>query len=143
MFHKGDWDRFTDPVIINRQDPESRLAQIADTCLLPISDAKQMDLVTTDANVTSEVKILHTPGHTPGSVSVLVESGGESVIFIGDVAHLCVQLTEYDWSPLGDVDRETSPESRQTRGGGSRRAQRAARRSASGGRARCSATWSC
>ena len=65
MFHKGDWDRFTDPVIINRQDPQSRLAHIADTCLLPISDAKQMDLVTTDANVTSEVKILHTPGHTP------------------------------------------------------------------------------
>jgi glyoxylase-like metal-dependent hydrolase (beta-lactamase superfamily II) len=112
MFHKGDWDRFTDPVTINRQDPESRLALIADTCLLPISDARQMDLVTTDANVTSDVKILHTPGHTPGSVSVLVESGGESVIFIGDVAHLCVQLTEYDWSPLGDVDRETSPESR-------------------------------
>jgi glyoxylase-like metal-dependent hydrolase (beta-lactamase superfamily II) len=113
MFHKGDWDRFTDPVIINRQDPQSRLAHIADTCLLPISDARQMDLVTTDANVTSEVKILHTPGHTPGSVSVLVESGGESVIFIGDVAHLCIQLTEYDWSPLGDVDRETSPKSRE------------------------------
>jgi glyoxylase-like metal-dependent hydrolase (beta-lactamase superfamily II) len=112
MFHKGDWDRFTDPVIINRQDPESRLAHIADTCLLPIDAAKQMDLVTTDASVTSEVKILHTPGHTPGSVSVLVESGGESAIFIGDVAHLCVQLTEYDWSPLGDVDRQTSPDSR-------------------------------
>ena len=113
MFHKGDWDHFTDPGHLDRQDPQSRLAHIADTCLLPISDAKQMELVTTDANVTSEVKILHTPGHTPGSVSVLVESGGESVIFIGDVAHLCVQLTEYDWSPLGDVDRETSPESRE------------------------------
>src|SRR5216683_6738320 len=33
-------------------------------------------------------------------------------IFIGDVAHLCVQLTEFDWSPLGDVDREISPGSR-------------------------------
>ena len=112
MFHKADWDRFTDPVIVDRQDPASRLARIADTCLLPISDAQQMDLVATDASVTSELKILHTPGHTPGSVSVLVESGGESVLFIGDVAHLCVQLTEYDWSPLGDVDRELSPKSR-------------------------------
>ena len=44
---------------------------------------------------------------------MLVESGGEAVIFIGDVAHLCVQLTEFDWSPLGDVDRQTSPGSRQ------------------------------
>jgi glyoxylase-like metal-dependent hydrolase (beta-lactamase superfamily II) len=113
MFHKADWERFTDPVIIDRDNPESRLARIADTCLLPVSKAGQMELVTTDANVTSDVKILHTPGHTPGSVSILVESGGESVIFIGDVAHLCVQLTEFEWSPLGDVDRETSPGSRQ------------------------------
>ena len=42
------------------------------------SRPRQMELVTTDANVTSDVKILHTPGHTPGSVSILVESGGES-----------------------------------------------------------------
>jgi glyoxylase-like metal-dependent hydrolase (beta-lactamase superfamily II) len=112
LFHKADWDRFTDPGATNRADPESRLARIADTCLFPIRDAGQMDLMTSDTNVTSEVRVLHTPGHTPGSVSVLVESDGESVIFIGDVAHLCVQLTEYDWSPLGDVDRQTSPESR-------------------------------
>jgi glyoxylase-like metal-dependent hydrolase (beta-lactamase superfamily II) len=113
LFHTADWDRFTDPEIIERQNPDSRLARIADTCLLPVRDAGQLDLVTSsEMNVTGEVKILHTPGHTPGSVSVLVDSGGESVIFIGDVAHLCVQLTEYEWSPLGDVDRETSPESR-------------------------------
>lgn len=111
MFHKADWERFTDPVIVERDVPDSRLARIADTCLLPVRE--QMELVSSDVNVTSDVKILHTPGHTPGSVSVLVESGGESVIFIGDVAHLCVQLTEYDWSPLGDVDREVSPGSRQ------------------------------
>ncbi|HEX8966955.1 MAG TPA: MBL fold metallo-hydrolase, partial [Chloroflexota bacterium] len=113
LFHKADWDHFTDPQVIKRDDPQSRLARIADTCLFPVRDAGQVDLVTSDTSVTDEVRILHTPGHTPGSVSVLVESGGESAIFIGDVAHLCVQLTEYDWSPLGDLDRETSPRSRQ------------------------------
>jgi glyoxylase-like metal-dependent hydrolase (beta-lactamase superfamily II) len=112
MFHKADWERFTDPVIIERDVPDSRLARIADTCLLPVQRAGRMELVSSDENVTGEVKILHTPGHTPGSVSVLVQSGGEAVIFIGDVAHLCVQLSEYEWSPLGDVDRETSPASR-------------------------------
>jgi glyoxylase-like metal-dependent hydrolase (beta-lactamase superfamily II) len=113
LFHKADWERFTDPVITERDVPDSRLAGIADICLFPVQRAGQMELVSSEINVTSEVKILHTPGHTPGSVSVLVQSGGEAVIFIGDVAHLCVQLSEYEWSPLGDLDRETSPASRQ------------------------------
>jgi hydroxyacylglutathione hydrolase len=31
-----------------------------------------------------EVHVLHTPGHTPGSVSFLVEGQGSSVVFAGD-----------------------------------------------------------
>jgi len=114
IFHKGDWDHFTDPVVLERDAPQrSRLAQIADTCLLPVSRSGQMELLTSDLKITDEVRVLHTPGHTPGSVSILVESGGESALLIGDVAHLCMQLTEYDWSPLGDLDRQLSPVSRQ------------------------------
>ncbi|MBV9581311.1 MAG: MBL fold metallo-hydrolase [Chloroflexi bacterium] len=113
LFHEADWNHFTDPAHLKRDDPTSRSAQIADTCLFPVSDAGQMELITSEPNVTDDVKVLHTPGHTPGSVSVLVTSGGESAIFIGDVAHLCVQLSEYEWSPLGDLDRETSPSARQ------------------------------
>jgi glyoxylase-like metal-dependent hydrolase (beta-lactamase superfamily II) len=112
MFHEADWTHFTDPARLNRDDPNSRSAKVADICLFPISEAGQMELISGEPNVTDEVKILHTPGHTPGSVSVLVNSGGESAIFIGDVAHLCVQLSEYEWSPLGDLDRETSPAAR-------------------------------
>jgi glyoxylase-like metal-dependent hydrolase (beta-lactamase superfamily II) len=114
LFHKADWDHFTDPTVLERAaETKSRLAHIADTCLLPIDAAGQMELVTTDTSVTDEVTILHTPGHTPGSVSILLESGGDAAIFIGDVAHLCIQLTEYEWSPLGDLDRTVSPGSRE------------------------------
>lgn len=31
-----------------------------------------------------DLHVLHTPGHTPGSVSFLVESGGDAVAFTGD-----------------------------------------------------------
>jgi glyoxylase-like metal-dependent hydrolase (beta-lactamase superfamily II) len=112
LFHQADWEHFTDPARLNRDDPTSRQAKVADTCLFPVSQAGRMELITSETSVTDEVRILHTPGHTPGSVSVLVESGGEAAIFIGDVAHLCVQLTEFEWSPLGDLDRETSPAAR-------------------------------
>jgi glyoxylase-like metal-dependent hydrolase (beta-lactamase superfamily II) len=113
VFHKADWDHFTDPVVLEREhtDPD-RLVRIAKTCLLPVREAGHMELATSDLRITDEVRILHTPGHTPGSVSVLVESGGEAAIFIGDVAHLCPQLTEHDWSPKGDLDRNLSPASR-------------------------------
>jgi glyoxylase-like metal-dependent hydrolase (beta-lactamase superfamily II) len=115
LFHKADWDHFTSPEVLGRGATEpSRLGHIADTCLLPVEAAGQLELVDgADQSVTSEVTILHTPGHTPGSVSVLLESVGQSAIFIGDVAHLCIQLTEYEWSPLGDLDRTVSPGSRE------------------------------
>jgi glyoxylase-like metal-dependent hydrolase (beta-lactamase superfamily II) len=113
LFHKADWDHFTSDRILNRADPASRPALVADTCLFPVQQAGQMELVSSDQQVTDELRILHTPGHTPGSVSILLESAGQSAIFIGDAAHLCAQLTEYEWSPLGDLDRTVSPCSRE------------------------------
>jgi glyoxylase-like metal-dependent hydrolase (beta-lactamase superfamily II) len=63
--------------------------------------------------VTDEVTLLHTPGHTDGSVSAIIQSGSEAAIFVGDIAHLCMQLTEWDWSPQYEMDREASARSRQ------------------------------
>ena len=110
LFHKDDWDFFTAP---ERLNPESRLYNVAAKCLLPVRDTDHMGLVESEEDVTEEVTILHTPGHTPGSVSVLVKSGGEAAIFIGDLAHLCMQLTEHDWSPAYENDREAVAKSRQ------------------------------
>jgi glyoxylase-like metal-dependent hydrolase (beta-lactamase superfamily II) len=43
-----------------------------------------------------DITILHTPGHTPGSIGVVVKSAGESVLFSGDTV---------GWSPkLGRLD---------------------------------------
>jgi glyoxylase-like metal-dependent hydrolase (beta-lactamase superfamily II) len=114
LFHKADWDHFTDPVFLNRpEDPDRRSASVADKCLFPVRDAGRMELIESEVKVTDDITILHTPGHTDGSVSILLQSGAEAAIFIGDVAHLCMQLTEYDWSPISDMDREVSAASRQ------------------------------
>jgi len=71
-----------------------------------------MELAGSEAVITEEVTLLHTPGHTPGSVSVLVQSGGEAAILLGDVAHHAIELTETEWSPLYDIDRSLSARSR-------------------------------
>ncbi len=112
LFHKDDWDLFTDPANYQKDGPESRLFRTVSTCLLPVEQAGLMDLVDHEANVTDEVTILHTPGHTPGSVSILVQSNGESVLFIGDLVHLCMQLTAPDWSPPYENNRAESAASR-------------------------------
>lgn len=52
--------------------------------------------------------ILPTPGHTPGHVSVMVRSGAERALLLGDVAHHCIHLEKHTWLQNYDVDPPTS-----------------------------------
>ena len=45
-----------------------------------------------------------TPGHTPGHTSVVVSSGSERVIVLGDALHCTAQLTETEWEVVFDTD---------------------------------------
>lgn len=109
LFQQADWDYFTSPAFLSEDRP---IQQMIRTAVLPLQDTGLMDLIGSEASITEEVTLLHTPGHTPGSVSVLVQSGGEAAILLGDVAHHAIELTETDWSPLYDVDRSLSARSR-------------------------------
>ena len=80
--------------------------------VLPLEDTGLMDLIGPEGRVTEEVTLLHTPGHTPGSVTVLVQSGDEAALLIGDAAHHPVELAETDWGPLIDVDTSLARRSR-------------------------------
>lgn len=70
----------------------------------PVIDAGLVDLVTTDARLTSHVSLAPTPGHTPGHVSVLIESGGERAVITGDLSHMVCQATHPEWGSSFDVD---------------------------------------
>jgi glyoxylase-like metal-dependent hydrolase (beta-lactamase superfamily II) len=111
LFHEADWNHFTNPALYQKEGNE-RLFKTVTTCLLPVKEAGLAELVGSEQKVTDDVTILHTPGHTPGSVSILLQSGGESALFIGDLVHLCMQLTEPDWSPQYENDRAQSAKSR-------------------------------
>jgi glyoxylase-like metal-dependent hydrolase (beta-lactamase superfamily II) len=47
----------------------------------------------------------HAPGHTPGSTVLVLSSGDERGVLLGDVVHCPVELVEAEWASLGDVDR--------------------------------------
>ena len=71
-----------------------------------------LDTINKDTNLTPEVRAYHTPGHTPGHMSVLVSSGSEEALIQGDVFVHPAQITEHEWNCVFDVDWPISNETR-------------------------------
>lgn len=86
-------------------------AVIADS-VRPVFDAGLVDLVATDHRVCDEVSLISTPGHTPGHVSVLIESKGESALITGDFLHHPCQFAHAEWPSSPDADPEENRETR-------------------------------
>jgi glyoxylase-like metal-dependent hydrolase (beta-lactamase superfamily II) len=80
--------------------------------ILPIFEADLVDLVDSRHVVTDEVRLIPTPGHTPGHVSVLIESRGEQAIITGDLFHHPLQMAHPDWTDTADVDGKLAHETR-------------------------------
>ncbi len=85
---------------------------VADS-VLPIFEADLVDLVEPTHVVTDEVRLIPTPGHTPGHVSVMIESQGEQAIITGDLFNSPLQMAHPDWEDTADVDGGLAFETRQ------------------------------
>jgi glyoxylase-like metal-dependent hydrolase (beta-lactamase superfamily II) len=99
----GFWKHEDDPYA-----PEAK----ADS-LLPIFEADLVDLVEPRHAVTDEVRLIPSPGHTPGHVCVMIESRGEQAIITGDLFHSPLQMAHPDWTNSADVDAALAFETRQ------------------------------
>jgi glyoxylase-like metal-dependent hydrolase (beta-lactamase superfamily II) len=80
--------------------------------ITPIVEAGMHELVESDHRLTPEVKLESTPGHTPGHVSVQIESQGEMAVITGDLVHHPVQLAEPCWSSHPDSIPELAIQTR-------------------------------
>lgn len=72
----------------------------------PITQAGLADFIEPTAEITEEVRLVPTPGHTPGHVSVMIKSKGEEAIITGDMMHHPIQLAESDCVGNFDMDKE-------------------------------------
>jgi glyoxylase-like metal-dependent hydrolase (beta-lactamase superfamily II) len=69
----------------------------------PIFDAGLAELVELDHVISPEIRLTPSIGHTPGHVSVIIESEGGRAVITGDMLHHPCQMAHPDWS-LGDDD---------------------------------------
>ncbi len=70
----------------------------------PIVDAGLAVLVASDHELTSEVRLEPTPGHTPGHHSIRITSGGETAVITGDMVHHPIQFPMVDLTSDADTD---------------------------------------
>lgn len=94
----------------NEEDPFG--AEAKSDSIRPIIESDLVELVDMDHQVTPEIRLVPTPGHTPGHVSVLIESAGERAIITGDLFHHPVQFARPGWKDIADVDSATAEASR-------------------------------
>lgn len=80
----------------------------------PLQSTGQLCLLSGDTRVTSEVRTVITRGHTRAHQSVVIESEGETALYLGDLATLAVHferlawVTAYDVEPLETIETKRS-----------------------------------
>lgn len=74
----------------------------------PIFDAGLADLVEPDHQVGEGVYFESTPGHTPGHVSVHIDSKDERAIISGDMMHHPCQIARPEWVTPFDADNDAA-----------------------------------
>lgn len=80
----------------------------------PVMEAGLVDLVGLDHRVCDEVYLEPTTGHTPGHVSVHIESEGEQALITGDCIHHPCQIEKLHWSSTADFDKDASAATRRS-----------------------------
>lgn len=78
----------------------------------PILEAGLAEVVDADADLGHGLRLVPTPGHTPGHVSLDVVAGDDRLVVTGDLMHHPAQFTRTDLAEIGDHD---APQARVTR----------------------------
>lgn len=77
-----------------------------------LAGLEKLTLAEGDERINSNVRLVATPGHTPGHMSVLVESGDRTAIFLGDVCHHPLHVAEPEWVSEFDSHPHVTPRTR-------------------------------
>jgi glyoxylase-like metal-dependent hydrolase (beta-lactamase superfamily II) len=103
VVQQADWDHF----IVQADD------LVVQSQIAPLEKTGGLKLVSGETQLTSEITLVPTPGHTPGHQSIIVASGGERAFIAGDVGHHPAQVQETAWRVVFDNDAAQASATRQ------------------------------
>jgi glyoxylase-like metal-dependent hydrolase (beta-lactamase superfamily II) len=105
------WKRIADE---NRSVLNLDVGAVFNDSIRPVVDAGLASFVEPDLAITPEVVLIPSHGHTPGHVSVLIESHGQSAVITGDLMHVPCQIGYPAWSNIYDTDQAAAAATRRT-----------------------------
>ena len=82
--------------------------------VLPIVEAKRAELVRDDHQLGDHVRLMPTPGHTPGHVAIAFGRGRDDAVMPGDLMHSPLQARYPELSPRFDTDMAQSAKTRRS-----------------------------
>lgn len=96
--------------ILQRRELRSLRVSNPNVCLRviePIEDRGQLSTIEGEARLAPDLRVVATPGHTPGHQSLLLESDGSRMAIAGDVLVHALQLTdpEIEYAFESDADQ--------------------------------------
>jgi glyoxylase-like metal-dependent hydrolase (beta-lactamase superfamily II) len=78
----------------------------------PLERGGQLRVLWGDTRLTDEIRVVVTPGHTRAHQCVVVESGGQTAVFLGDLASWPIHMERLAWVPAYDVEPMVSIETK-------------------------------
>ena len=97
LFARAEWEHWN-------AAPGGGFVSTLESAVRPVVDAGLADLVETDHLLCDSLRLVPTPGHTPGHVALAIESEGSRALITGDCTHHPVQWAEPDWEMSADTD---------------------------------------
>jgi glyoxylase-like metal-dependent hydrolase (beta-lactamase superfamily II) len=97
VFGKSEFDYWTE------QNAKTAVPPFVDS-VLPIVEANKAEIARNDHQIGDHVRILPTPGHTPGHVAFTFGRGKDDAVFSGDLMHSPLQTRYPELSAKFDVD---------------------------------------
>jgi glyoxylase-like metal-dependent hydrolase (beta-lactamase superfamily II) len=78
----------------------------------PLEQNGQLRVLSGDTRLNDQVRVVVTPGHTRAHQCVVVESEGQTAVFLGDVASWPIHIERLSWVPAYDVEPLVSIETK-------------------------------
>ena len=93
---RGEWEQATHP------NERTRATYLAEN-LEPLVEQDRIEFIAGETQVTSDLTVIETPGHTADHASVVIQHGGETALYLGDIVQHAVQLERAAWISAFDV----------------------------------------